>query len=318
MSTIPQNDKLLKHLFDLLAAHRNVFKQERVYQRVVALVLAEVLIFARHTVTQLLVALGLNERDWSAWYRLFRDGRFPAERASAVLFRETLKHEGAESVYVVAGDGTQTPRSSHKMEGVGWLRNLRTPPFKVGIHRAQRWFNGSWLLPAEQGYSRALPLCWLPAVAEKAKRQAHAACKEWEAAVEFLTWLRQQFSAAGRASQKLLLVADGSYDTLELWKALPAGVTLLVRSAKNRVLHHLPLPQAHGNRKYGERAPCAASVLAAATGLASGALDAARQTARLAVPRRGTVSAQRCSQHAPVSAGRARSDLPAGWATPTS
>lgn len=254
MSTIPQNPELLKHLFQLLAAHRGIFSQERIYQRVVALVLAEVFAFGRHTVTQLLLTLGENESDWSGWYRLLRQ-RFDVEGAAKVLFGETLKHVREDEVYVVAGDGTQTPRTGSKIEGVGWLRNMRTPAFKVGIHRAQRWFNGSWLVPAEQGYSRALPLRWLPAFPEKARRQQQEPCKEWQAAVQFLTWLREQLCQAGRANQRLLLLVDGSYDTLEMWKALPAGVTLLARSAKNRVLHLLPPADAHGNRKYGHRAP---------------------------------------------------------------
>lgn len=254
MSTIPQNEELLKHLFGLIEAHRGIFKQERVYQRVVALVVAEVFVFARHTVTQLLMALGMTEQDWSAMYRVFSRRLFDYERASQVLFSETLKHIGKDEVYVVVGDGTQTPRSSHKMEGVGWLRNLRTPPFKVGIHLAQRWFNGSWLLPSEQGYSRALPLRWLPAFTEKSKPKVHAACKEWEAAVQFLRWVRDQLTLAGRGEQKVLLVGDGHYDNIQLWQQLPSKVILLARSAKNRVLWHLPDPQTHGNRKYGARA----------------------------------------------------------------
>jgi len=76
MSTIAENSQLLKHLFALLQAHRSIFKQERIYQRVVALVLAELFVFARHTVSQLLMALGLVEQDWSAMYRLFSQGRF--------------------------------------------------------------------------------------------------------------------------------------------------------------------------------------------------------------------------------------------------
>jgi hypothetical protein len=168
---------------------------------------------------------------------------------------ETLKHVGAEDIYVVGGDGTQTPRSGKQIEGVGWLRNLRTPPFKVGIHLAQRWFNGSWLLPEEQGYSRALPLRWLPAFPATARRAVTEPCKEWEAAVVFLTWLKGQLAQLGRVGQQVLMVADGSFDTLKLWQRLPEGVILLARSAKNRLLHHLPPAHAHGNRRYGERAP---------------------------------------------------------------
>ena len=255
MSTIPQNQELLKHLFELIRAHRGIFKQERIYQRVLMLILAEIMVFARHTITQLLMAVGLTEHDWSAWYRLFSQGRFNYDKASDILFAETLKHVGEEEWYVVAGDATQTPRSSRQMEGSGWLRHLRTPPFMWGIHAAQRWFNGSWLMPAEKGYSRAMPLRWLPAFTKKSKPQAHEPMTEWQAAVSFLTWLLEQFKRLGRKTQKILMVADGSYDTLNLWKNLPDGVILMARSAKNRALYFLPDQDSHANRKYGERAP---------------------------------------------------------------
>lgn len=253
MSTIPQNQELLKHLFEIIQAYRPIFKQERVYQRVIALILAEIFVFARHTITQMIMALGMTEQDWSAWYRVLSEQRYDYDQASAVLFTQTLEHVGENDLYVVGGDGTQTPRSSRKMEGSGWLRNMRTPAFKVGIHAAQRWFNGSWLMPDENGYSRAMPLRWLPAFTEKSKPVAHQAMKEWEAAVAFLKWLKAQFACCGRLAQAILMVADGSFDTLNLWKNLPSGVILLARSAKNRVLHELPAADSHGNRQYGAR-----------------------------------------------------------------
>ena len=255
MSTIPQNTELLKHLFELIEKQRPVFTQSRVYYRAVALLLAEIFVFARHTVTQLLMSLGMTEQDWSAWYRLFSQGRFNYEKACAILFEESLLHLTDEDVYVVGGDATQTPRSSHKMEGSGWLRNMRTPPFMVGIHAAQRWFNGSWLMPQEGGYSRAMPLRWLPCFTEKSQPTVHEPCKEWQAAVLFLTWIRQQLRYCGQAFRQVLMVGDGHYDTIKLWQHLPAGVILLARSAKNRVLYYLPAPTAHKNCKYGERAP---------------------------------------------------------------
>jgi len=255
MTTIPQNDEILNQLTRLLKAHRPLFRQERVFQRVALLVIAELVVFARHTVTQLLMSVGLTQTDWSGWYRLFSQGRFPYDGASEVLFAETLQHVGPDDPYVVAGDGTQTRRSSSKMEGAHWLHHPQSPVFRRGVHIAQRWFNGSWLLPAEKGYSRALPLRWLPAFTEKSRPTATTACKEWEAARAFLVWVKEQLVAHGRQKQLLLMVADGHYDTLYLWKHLPAGVILLARSAKNRVLWHLPGATARKNRKYGERAP---------------------------------------------------------------
>jgi len=249
-----KNGELLKHLFKLVEVHRSAFKQAGVFKRVEALILAELFVFGRHTITQLLMALGQTSQDWSAWYRIFSKGRFNYDRASAVMFSETLEHVAEDELYVVVGDSTQTPRSSRKMEGAGWLRNLRTPPFMVGIHAAQRWFNGSWLMPDEKGYSRALPMRWLPAFSEKSKPVAHAAMKEWEAAVQFLQWLQNQLQRCGRGAQRVLMIADGSYDTINLWNSLPAGIILLARSAKNRVLFEMLSPDCHGNRKYGPRA----------------------------------------------------------------
>lgn len=257
MSTIPQSAELLKHLFSLLEIHRPVVKQQRVYERLVALCLGQVMGFARRTITQLLFTLGMNETDWSGWYRLFSAGRFDYERASEIFFIETLRHVGEDEAYVVGGDATQTPRSSRKVEGSGWLRNLRTPPFMVGIHAAQRWFNGSWLVPAENGYSRALPLRWLPCFTQKSQPQVHEPQSEGQAAVAFLRWVREQLDALGRKTQSVLMVADGSYDTLYLWQYLPERTILFARSAKNRVLCFLPDPKPTRGRprKYGQRAP---------------------------------------------------------------
>lgn len=266
--TIAQKSELINNLLAVLNAHRRAFGQERVFNRVVGLVVAEVMVFARHTITQLLMALGLNEEDWSAWYRLFSAGRFDEAAVAEVMFQETLVHVGADAPYVVAGDGTQVPRTSQKMEGTSWLHSPRTPVFKVGIHRAQRWFNGSWLMPAENGYSRAMPLRFVPAFPEKAIRQEHVACKEWQAAWQFLTWLRHGLDAVGRFKQLVLMVADGTYDTLPLWQQLPERVVLLARSAKNRRLFHLRTDRQKqdGRRKYGDPAPRPQAYLRQRTG----------------------------------------------------
>jgi hypothetical protein len=257
-STIPQNPELLKNFFDLLSEYRPLLKQKRTFLRVVSLVFGEIFVFARHTISQIIMALGRNEADWTAWYRLFSRERFPYTAFRALLLRQVLAKYEKGDLFVVAGDSTQTAHSSRKMEGSGWLRNLRTPPFMVGIHAAQRWFHGAVLLPEERSYSRALPLFWQAAFTEKSQPKAHEPCKEWEAALQFLNWLKAQLAQLGREQQPLLMVADGAYDHLKLWQNLPADVILLVRSAKNRVLYHLPTAekkQGRGRKPlYGERA----------------------------------------------------------------
>jgi hypothetical protein len=118
--TIPQNSELLKHLEALLEAHRPIFKQERIFQRMKALVFGEIMAFGRHTLSQIILSLGLVNEDWTAWYRLFSRGRFQEAKANEVLLQECLQELGAEDLLVLGGDGTQTPRTSQKIEGTGF------------------------------------------------------------------------------------------------------------------------------------------------------------------------------------------------------
>jgi hypothetical protein len=250
---------LLDTLFSLLAAHRPAFRQERPYQRCVALVLGHLAAFSRHTITQLLVALGLGMVDWSGFYRLFSTPRFDYDALSARLVSETLAAVERDTPYLVGLDGVQLPRTSQRMPGTSWLKAPRTPPWKPGIHRAQRWLHLAWLTPtAPSGYSRAIPLRVEPAFPEKARRPAGvAATKEWEAGRDALRWLRTTLDTLGRVSQWLVAVGDSVYGGADLWASLPERTVLLTRCARNRALFCLPTPPAGRGRprRYGKRAP---------------------------------------------------------------
>lgn len=248
---------LLVKLFELLEKHRGAFGQGRVYWRNVGLVIGEVFNFGRHTVTQGLMALGMTDGDWSGWYRLFSRGRYDELKTARVMLRETIQHTALEEPYVVGADGVQIPRSSLRMPGTGWMKAPRTPVFKVGIHRAQRYVHGAWLTPMEGGYSRAIPLRFLPAFPPKAKPAAEPPRREWEAGSAFLHWVRQELDDAGREEQLLLSLEDGSYDTLNFWRNLPERTVLAVRTARNRRLYYLPDKHPGPGRpaKYGALAP---------------------------------------------------------------
>ncbi len=252
-STLPT---LLQQLFKLLQAHRSAFRQERTFERAISLLMGELFSFARHTVTQSLLVLGLTDADWSGWYRLFSRPRFDEEELNGCLLAQTLEHVGADQPYVIGVDATQVPRSSLKMPGTSWLRASGTAPFKPGIHRAQRFVHGSWLVPIQQGFSRAIPLRFLAAFPEKAQPAGEAPCKEWAAGVNFIQWVRGQLDRHQRSAQPLLVLGDGAYDKVEFWKGLPERTFGAVRTAKNRILRELPGPYQGKGRKpiYGPQA----------------------------------------------------------------
>ncbi len=258
------NDKpiapLLANVYQILAAHQGIFRQARVFWRVVALFFGEVFTFGRHTVTQGLLALGLTDADWSAWYRLFSQGRFDAQKAGEVMLRQTLAHVPVEAPYVIAGDGVKVYRHSQKMPGTAWTKGARTAPFQPGLERAQRFVDISWLPPMEgAGWTRAIPLLWRPAFPEKAVPAAVPPKKEWEAVVEGIKWVRERLDAAGREAQDVLCVVDGGIErAVAFWEQVPERTFVLARTARNRVLHELPSPSPTSKRgpkpKYGVRA----------------------------------------------------------------
>lgn len=254
---------LLNALFELLERHRPVFGQERIYHRIVGLVFAELFAFGRHTVTQLLLILGVGDDDWSSWYRLFSRVRFVEAKAARVMVKEVVELLPESAPLMTGFDGFQVPRCSRKMPGTSWLKAVGTAPFKPGIRRAQRFVEGSWFTPMENGYSRAIPLRCLPAFPEKAVPSAAGVCKEWEAAQQYLQWLRDSVDELGRTQQRILALADGAFDTLKMWEDLPKGVGLIVRTARNRCLYELPTPSSGPGRpaKNGKRAPAPADWL---------------------------------------------------------
>jgi len=142
--------------------------------------------FARHTVTQGLLALGLTDADWSAFYRLFSRSRYDEERLSRCFFRETLLHSKSEEPYVTGIDTTQIPRSSMKMPGTGWLRAPRTAGFPAWDSSGATLSAWSLVTGDQDGYTRAMPLRFLPAFPEKAVKANVEPLKEWAAGLKFM------------------------------------------------------------------------------------------------------------------------------------
>lgn len=257
------NANLVKAFWTLLEAHRDVFKQDRTFMRMCLLAVGTIFAFARHTVTQGICAIGQGQKDHSAWYRLFSKSRWDETEIAWRFALQTFKHVQIEEAYVTGVDTTPIIRSSKKMPGSSWGLSPRTAPFKKGLHRVQRFLHCAWLPGIVDGYTRAIPLRFLPAFTPKAIASSAEPKKDWEAALDFAKWLRELLDGVKRQAQPLVIVADGAFDKAELWRALPDRVTLIVRTAKNRVLRGMPGVQiGRGRRRlYGAKAPSPEQVL---------------------------------------------------------
>ena len=107
-----------------------------------ALLFGHIFSFARRTVTQALVALGLTDQDWSAFYRLFNEPRIDYEELTSSFFSETLPHVPEADPYVAVVDGVQIPRRSWKMPGTSWLKSpvsRRSSPARTAPNAFFTW-----------------------------------------------------------------------------------------------------------------------------------------------------------------------------------
>ena len=104
--TAPPAPTLATTWFALLGAHRDVVRQERVFVRLVALAIADVLSLGRRTPTRWLATLGVGRADWTAWYRLFSRGRLHlATFTIPADYRPRLAAAQAEALPAVADAG---------------------------------------------------------------------------------------------------------------------------------------------------------------------------------------------------------------------
>ncbi len=251
---------LAANFLALLADQRPAFRQQRTYQRMCLLVVGFLWSLARHTLTQALLAAGAGDADWSPFYRLFSHDRIRMTHLQQRLMRQTFQHVAPSAPYLLAVDGVFLPRSSRRMPGVGWRKAPNTAPWRPGLALGQRFGALHWLPPLTHGYTRALPVVSYPIFTPKARPARIAAQTEWQGAHAALTGLRQEVDSAGRAAQRLVLLADGSYDVAAFWKQLPHDTALVARTARNRALYEMPEAGAAGvqrgrPRKYGAPVP---------------------------------------------------------------
>jgi hypothetical protein len=250
----PTDDRSATPLADHLLAWfdrvEGVTHQARTWQRLVLLTIGYLLTLGRHTTAQLLVTLTAGQGDWTAWYRLFSQRRIEPAAMARVVLRAWLALYPAAAPCVVAVDATQLPRSSRRMPGVGFTLALRTPPWKRGIHLAQRLAIVSGLVPrSASGDSRCVPL------RSRCLRSAKTVPigdvpeqTEAVAAAALVSMVRTELDTVGEADRPLLVLGDAAYATRPFLTGLPARCWVLVRCAKNRALFGLPPAPAPGQR----------------------------------------------------------------------
>jgi hypothetical protein len=216
---------LLNALLAILRAWTPAFTQSRSAERAIEQALGSLLALGRRTLSRSLWALGRQDQDWSADYKLHSRARWKAQD----LFQPILEQASRfcdDSLLVVAMDDTRIRKTGRKILTAFYQRDPLSPKFRFNLMWGLRFLHFSLLVPLYRSAEvspRALPVRFLevPAIKKPGRKASAAEVEAYQQAVkdhnlsrrtvDSLKELRQSADTAGLGSRTILAVGDASF-----------------------------------------------------------------------------------------------------------
>jgi hypothetical protein len=253
---------LLNALLGILHAWTPAFARTRSGNRAVEQAVGSLLALGRRTLSRTLRALGRQDRDWSADYKLHSRAGWKTQD----LFQPVLE-QGArwcdDSVLVVAMDDTRIRKTGHKILTAFYQRDPLSPKFRFNLMWGLRFLHFSLLAPLYRSGSgvppRSLPLRFVevPAIkkpgrkASPAEIEAHRELvKEHNLSrrtVDLLRELPESADAAGLQQRTILAVGDAGFCNRTLLRQPLDRIDILSRTRRDCRLCHAAEP---GSRRF--------------------------------------------------------------------
>ena len=242
------NPSLLAVFVSILRQWLPCFPQARSGERAVAQALGALLSLGRRTLSRSLCALGRQNRDWSADYKLHSRSGWDAQ----ALFQPVLS-QAAEfcdsSRLVIAMDDTRIPKTGRKILSAFYQRDPQSPKFRFNLTWGLRFLHFSLLVPLYRSNPavppRSLPVRFLevPAIKKPGKKATAEQLQTYKEAsrihnlstrcVALLQQLRHSLDASGMSRRTILAVGDGSFCNRNLLRKPSTGIQILVRSRRD-------------------------------------------------------------------------------------
>lgn len=137
---------LLSEFLAIAAEWRNVFPQQRTYQRGVRQALGSLVCLGRRCLTRIIWTYGGQSRSWSAEYFLHARCQWEPQQ----LFRPILKRALAycpQRLVGVAIDDTRLRKTGRSIRQAFYQRDPMSPPFHVNLVLGLRFLQASLLVP---------------------------------------------------------------------------------------------------------------------------------------------------------------------------
>ena len=188
-----------------------VFAQPRSHQRALEHALAWPSVLGERTIAHTLTALGREQQDWSADYKIYSRSPWSSQALFDPVVDDYLERYPRGPIVSVIDD-TGLARSGKKIPGASWQRDPLSPPFHLNLRWGQRFIQMALLFPHHQQGdqdARSVPIRFeeAPVVRKPGKRATEEEKKTYREqkkkqnlsthAVTLLTQQRQQLDEKG-------------------------------------------------------------------------------------------------------------------------
>ncbi len=238
---------LLRVLLRLLDGWRPAFHQDRSRRRAAAQALGTLVSFGRRTLSRAIWALGHQQQDWSAEYRLHARSDWNPALLFQPVVENALPFCGGRYI-AAAVDDTRLHKTGRHIQSAFYQRDPLSPKFRFNLMFGLRFLQISLLVPLYREHkasARALPVRFEEVPALKHPRRK-APSEEWAAwrqavkknnlsthAVTTIADLRSSLDEAGERVKRLLIVGDGSFCNRTLFATALDRTEIIARARRD-------------------------------------------------------------------------------------
>jgi len=241
---------LLTAFLGIVQDWRNVFPQQRTFQRGVRQALGSLVCLGRRCLTRIIWTNGGQDRSWSAEYFLHSRCRWEPQELFRPILKQALEY-CPQRLVGVAIDDTRLRKTGRSIPQAFYQRDPLSPPFHVNLVLGLRFLQASLLVPLHRNApvgTRALPIRFqeVSRVKRPGKRATQEMHQQYREAVkqknlsrsfvEMGQQLRQELDNAGGRNKILVLAGDGSFCNRTCFAEIPERSVLLVRARKDAKL----------------------------------------------------------------------------------
>lgn len=252
---------ILNHLLYVLKdSFSEVFVQERTRRRAVELAIGSLCSLGRRTISRSICAIGRQDQDWSADYKLYSRSPWEMQNLFDPVFEDHRKRYPQNPI-VIALDDTKLPKTGRKIESAFWQRDPLSPPFHTNFLYGLRFVQASLIFPHYVNgdhLAQAVPVRFVecPCVKKPGKKATEQEIETYRQTVKthnlpaqglaVMRELRVHLDRRGQKHRRVLFAVDGSLCNRTIFKAQLDRVDLVARCRKDA---RLCFPAPPGTRR---------------------------------------------------------------------